>query len=242
MEILCTPIAGTPEVFFKKKVNAMGTPNKAMMAEELVQAFLSPERQLPEEFLHQSGLDVAILKEVYEQEVRSNLRDITLHKPADDESFQRLLSDSLKSGVLARFGQVPSARILWQDFRYPEGELLNLRVWLTRGGAWHYWFACFTARSWDMTTGARDYTNEEAGSADGPAELCAELFDKLPAGLYRNGNRDKFSPRYIPMMLARGLTEALDKSIERREQLLAEQRSVRDRVHQRLSAVKYYAY
>lgn len=221
----------------------MGTPVNSNASELLARVMARPGTKLSEAELRTEGIDVKVLKNIFEADVRPQLRDISLRPFGDTHSdgLGELFSSSLVSGKLARHRGVPCVMVLDLQFGIPdETDTLALKLWLLRSGTWVVWLA----RTADTSNGleAAGSSSEQSLYYESIDELLEFLQKNVPAGAYRLGSRDRHAGRGFPYLIIASLGNILAEEEVRRVRRLELLRKSKQSISAALDSVSFDVY
>lgn len=222
----------------------MGTPKYEMPADPLVAFFANPEEAIPEAALHERGIDIEMLKSVYQRYVVPNIKDITrwqLRDPHVGVACESGEQEAARAKIASLSGMF-CAQVLdlkyrsSQDFR----QQVHVKVWLLRNGSWVVW-SNYTSMQ-QRAQHPAECMSEWCGEAATIEQLIEMLTACLSSDMHRLGSRPAGEPAYFPLKLVDGLLRIFTDEEKQRAQRLAEAAAVRGKIATVLGNVRMHTY
>lgn len=221
----------------------MGTPSNNESSDLLARVMAHPGRKLSEAELRKAGVDAKVLKNIFDADIKPQLKDISL-KPFGEthsDGIDELLSTSLVSGKLAQYRGTPSVMVLDLKFGLQDStDTLSLKLWLMRNGDWAIWFARAPEVSDDLETS--NHVSEQSHRFDSIDALLEFLQENVPAVAYRLGSRERHIGKGFPYLIIASFGEILAVEEERRQKRLELLRKSKDSIGAALQLVAFDAH
>ena len=228
----------------------MGTPssNSPHPSHELLRKFITnPKEKITEEELHRTGLDVDILKVMFEQDIKPYLRYLAgMKRLGESDTFNEIIAQSSHfAGEMHLLREVQAVCLFDRVLVKESQPYCDLRIWLARSGTWIVWSARYDTgmrvlRRSVFVDGANE--TEALRQLSDIEALCEYLEDFFYKGLYIDGMHTREFPKRAPLILERRLRTLLTKTIEAREARLDTLKHAQLSAASRIESVRFAIY
>jgi|GEM_PF-3032847 len=195
--------------------------------------------------LHGLGLDVDFLEKTYELSVKSNADYMTGYEPLEklsgtgyarsDDSWEKVVG---RFGLLGEYGQCLHLMHgkLYNVSEPYETRNIEIGAFVTREGKWITWHLYTNWNMRDRKERPQDVLNVYGTIA----EMCTGMAGVIEGYTFDDAYREEQATKF-PLRVAQGLVSQMQKSILRREELLAKFRHDADVAQKHLSKVNMVA-